>query len=271
MKILVFWDIYGRIGRKAFTKEIANLKEEHTPDFVIANVDNITSGRWAVSHLVDELCDLGVDLCTGWDHIFDNYDKVSESLDAEDSHIIRPGNFFESKYYKLAWKGYKILEKNGQKLLVIHVVSGTFLRDTVQNPYLYVDELLDELCAEDFDAIILDYHKEASAEVWSMAFFLDGRVSAVFGTHTHLQTNDELILDKGTGVIWDVWMSGSLYSVIGAEFWSIRKRTLTGIMKWKIKQSLDKRYVVNACLFDVCDKTGETKNILKIRQRGELS
>lgn len=269
MKILIFWDVYGRIWRNALQKELPKLKEKYQPDFTIVNVENITSGRWPIEKHVQEVEKLWIDVMTGGDHIFDNHKNIVDYLDAPDSKLIRAANYIQQDHYHIPGKWYKIVEKNGKKILVIHLMWTAFMNYTVDNPFLKAESIIKELGKENFDSIIIDFHKETTAEWYGLAHFLDGQVSFVFGTHTHIQTNDELILPGWTGIISDVWMSWPLYSVIWADFGSVKKRFLTGIGKGKIEQQLDPHYVVNG----VCIEVGENRkvtNLEKIRIRGKL-
>jgi len=268
MKILIFWDIFWRIWRKAFKKELPALKRKYNPDFIVVNVENISSGRWPIEKLVLEMKDLWVDVMTGGDHIYDNEKNITPYLEKENSRLIRPANFYESSFHKLTWKWYKIVERDWKKLLVIHLIGEVFMRYNVDNPFLKIDSILKEFLGEKFDAIILDFHKEASAEIDAMGFFLDKKISFVYWTHTHIQTNDEIILPWWTWKMWDVWMTGSLYSVIWADYNSVSKRFLTWIWKGKIEQNLWNDYVVNWVFIEVKNK--KCTNIEKIRIRNKL-
>ncbi|MDD2871072.1 MAG: TIGR00282 family metallophosphoesterase [Candidatus Gracilibacteria bacterium] len=269
MKILVFGDVYGRIGRAALKKELPALKEKYNPDFVVVNIENATSGRGPIEKHALEMEALGIDVMTSGDHIFDNMIKIKDYLDKPDSKLIRCANFIEYGEYTIPGKGYTIVEKNGKKLLVIHIMGEAFMKFKVTSPFIKIQEILEETKGEKLDAILVDFHKEATAEGYGLGFFLDGKVSFVFGTHTHVQTNDELILPNGTGIITDVGMNGPLFSVIGAEYSSVEKRFLTGIGKGKIEQCLDKNYVVNGVCVEIGDAMKCT-NIEKIRIRGKL-
>lgn len=267
MRVLIFWDIYGRIGRNALLKELPALKETYQPTFIIANVDNISSGRWAIEKHVLELERAWVDVMTSGDHIFDNIEKITDYLNKTDSKLIRAANYYENEQFKIPGKGYKILEKNGQKLLLIHFLSNNGMRDAVYNPFLKLGEILSEQ-TQSVDATIVDFHKEFTSEIYGMAMSFDGQLSFCYGTHTHVQSNDEFIFDAWTGVMNDVGMSGSLYSVIGADLRSVKGRFFTGINKGKIEQSLDPRYVVHGVVVDIED--GKCVHIEKLRLRGRL-
>jgi calcineurin-like phosphoesterase len=144
-----------------------------------------------------------------------------------------------------------------------------FINYSMENTFLKAEKILAELWTENFDAIVIDFHKETTSEWYGLAHFLDGQVSFVCGTHTHIQTNDELILPGGTGLISDVWMNGPLYSVIWADFNSVKRRFLTGINKGKIEQQLDENYVVNGICVEIWDDK-KVINLEKIRIRGKL-
>lgn len=268
MKILVFWDVYGRIWRNSLKKELSGLRQKYNPDFVVVNIENATSWRWPIEKHALELEWLWIDVLTTWDHIFDNMIKIKDYLDKPDSKMIRCANFIENDEYKIAWRWYKIVENNWKRLLVIHILWEVFMKFKVTSPFLKVQEILEETKSEKLDWIIVDFHKEATAEGYWLWFFLDWKVSFIFGTHTHIQTNDELILPKWTWLLSDVWMNWPLYSVIWAEYTSVKKRFLTWI-GWKIEQCLDKHYVVNWVCVEIWDDM-KCINIEKIRIRWSL-
>lgn len=271
MKVLIFWDIYGRVWRNAFKKHFLNLKNEYNPDFVIVNPENISSGRWPVEKHMKELDVLWwIDVYTSWNHIFDNFEDIKDYLDDKDSKLLRPANFYESEYFYLPGKWYKVLEKNGKKLLVINLMSSIFMRDEVFNPFLKIDQILKEFQTEKLHGIIIDFHRETTSEIYAMGLFLDGKISFVYGTHTHIQTNDELILPWWSGLLTDIWMSWPLYSVIGADFENMKSRFLWGMLKWKIDQSLDPHYVVSGCIVEIDEHTKKCISIEKIRIKWKL-
>lgn len=271
MKVLIFWDIYWRIGRNAFKKHFYELKEKYSPDFVVVNPENISSGRWPIEKHMKELDALWwIDVYTSGNHIFDNYDDIKNYLDAPNSKLLRPANFYETEHVYFPGKWYKIVEKNGKKLLVINLMSSVFMRDEVYNPFLKIDEMLKEISLDDINGVIIDFHRETTAEIYAMWMFLDGKISFLFWTHTHIQTNDELVLPGWTWLLTDVWMSGPLYSVIWAEFEGIKSRFLWWTLKWKIDQSLDTHYVVSGCVVEIDEQTKKCLSIEKIRIKGRL-
>lgn len=265
MKILIFWDIYWRVWRTAFKKEFPKLKEIYSPEFVIANVENISSWRWPIEKHLKEIEYLWIDVYTSWNHIFDNENDIVPYLEKPDSKLIRPANFYESKYVYVPWKWYKIIEKNWKKLLVINIMSQIFMRDYVYNPFLKIDEILQDLNIDNFDWIIIDFHKETTSEWYGMWMFLDWKISFLYGTHTHIQTNDELILPKWTWILTDIWMCWPLYSIIWADYESMKKRFLSWITKWKIEQSLDNNYIISWVYLEIDETSKKALKIEKIK------
>ncbi len=267
IKILIFWDVYWRIWRAALKKELPWLKVKYNSDFVVVNIENATSGRWVIEKHAIELEKMWIDVMTSGDHVFDNFEKIKDYLDKPDSKLIRAANFYNDD--SLEWKGYKIVENNWKKLLVIHIIDEIFMNHKVNNPFIVVDKILEKFKSEKLDWIIIDFHKEVTSSWYWLSFYLDWKVSFVFWTHTHIQTNDELILPEGTWLISDVWMNGPLYSVIWADYDSVKKRFLTWVWKWKIEQCLDKNYVVNWVCVEL-DDLGKCIWIEKIRIRWHL-
>jgi len=265
VKILAFGDVYWRVWRAALKQELPGLQKEHNPDFVLVNVDNITSWRGAVDHHVEELNNIWVDIMTGGDHIYDNFSHIKSYLQSDNTNLLVPANTYE----KDTGIWHKVFEKNGKRLLVIHLMWNVFMRDNLYNPFLKADEILWEEHGK-LDGIIVDFHKEATSEIYGLSMHLDGRVSSVFGTHTHVQTNDEIILPGGTSMMCDIGMVWPLNTVIWATFDSVKNRFLSGINKWKIEQGLGKEYVLNWVCIEIDESTRKSTHIEKIRIRGEL-
>lgn len=171
---------------------------------------------------------LGFDVLTGGNHTFSNLKDAGDIFTDPDSIQIRPLNYFEHKDYPIPGKGYRIAQKNGQKLLVINLMSSVFMHDSLDNPFHSIENILSSM-DETFDATVVDFHRETTAELANMVHFLDGRVSVVYGTHTHVQTNDERIFPRGTGMITDLGMTGPLWSSVGHTFESRLPQLLTGV------------------------------------------
>ncbi len=187
-------------------------------------------------------------------------------MDRADTLQIRPANFYSSKYYTLPGRGALVLNKNGKSILVINVISGLFLKDHVSNPFLKVDEMLEEYKDQTFDAILVDFHRETTAESYCMTEFLSGRATFVYGTHTHVQTNDEHILESGTGMITDIGMTGSMHSAIGQKFEGRLPAMLSGVNLFSVKPEPDMSAgVVSAILVEI--ENGKCISLEKIRIR----
>jgi len=237
--------------RKAFSNEYKKMKEVYKPDFTIVNIENITSWRGPASLHAEYIENFWVDLMTLWDHSFDNAPNILEYFSKENGKIIRPANFPESSEYLVPGVGYQILIKKWKRLLVIQLLWEVFMWHKVDNPFIKVSELLEKIPNDSYDSFVVEFHRETTAELYGMANYLDGKAGLVYGTHTHIQTNDAHILSWGTAMITDVWMNWPFDWVIGADFNSVKKRFLTGIQRGKIEQKLTWKYVVNAIVVDL--------------------
>ena len=167
-------------------------------------------------------------MLTGGNHLFAQLKELAPYISRSDSIQIRPANYYEAPGFFVPGVGYKIFEKNGFRLLVMNLMSDVFMVEKMYNPFLRANEILESLQHEQFDGAILDFHRETTAESYMMAMYLDGRISLMYGTHTHVQTNDEHILPKGTGMICDIGMTGALDSSIGQTYESRIGRFLNG-------------------------------------------
>lgn len=260
MKILIFWDVYGRLWREALKKELPVLREKYKSDFVIANIENATGGKWPISEHARELSSTWIDVMTGGDHIFDNAPNIYDYFRTPWCNLIRPANFYESMHTSVQGKGYIIVQKWDMKLLVIQIIGEVFMNHKVYNPFLCIEKILSEVPKEEYDVCVVDFHRETTAELYGMAHFLDGKVQLVYGTHTHVQTNDAHILPKGTAVLCDVGMNGPLNSVIGADFASVEKRFLWGIQRGKIEQQLTGLARINALFIEIEDESKKVQH-----------
>lgn len=212
MKILVFGDVVGKAGRNALKEHLPKLQHAHQPDFIIVNGENAAHGFGISRKIYDEFIHLGVDVITGGDHQFDQ--KETLFFIEETDRMIRPANFPK----QLPGKGHIVVEKNGKKLAVLHLHAQIFMKYQVNSPFEMADELLKTYqLNSNVDAIMVDFHGEATSEKMAMGHYLDGRVSAVIGTHTHVPTADSMILPAGTAYQTDLGMCGDYDSVIGND------------------------------------------------------
>lgn len=222
MKILFIGDIVARPGRETVKEVLPKILKEYKIDFTIANAENIAHGRGATEGTLRELMDSGIDFFTSGDHIFwqRGFEEEIESLP-----IIRPANLPPGQ----PGKGYEIVDagKLG-RVFIMNLQGRVFLNERVDDPFRKADEILDEVKDEEFVFSVLDFHAEASSEKYAMAFYLDGRVDAVVGTHTHVPTCDQMVLPRKSLYISDIGMTGIIDSVLGVEKEIIIKYFLTG-------------------------------------------
>jgi len=221
MKIIFFGDIVGKSGREAVAKILPQWKKKYQPDLVLANGENLSHGKGLTKKSLEEILKAGVDLVTSGNHVWQNK-EAQELLNNKEIPLLRPANYPVS----VPGQGYRVIEIRTKKVLVINLIGRVFMRDQYDDPFKKADEILDE-AEEKLDAIIVDWHAEATSEKKALGWYLDGRVSAVLGTHTHIPTADECILPGGTGYISDVGMVGPKDSVLGMDKQLVIKRFLT--------------------------------------------
>lgn len=210
MKILVFGDVVGEVGRAAISQVLPSLRQEYQPDAVIINIENSAHGMGiSASHLPD-LQQWQADAYTTGDHAWDNSAGMP-LLDDPKYAVIRPANYPVG----VPGRGYHIFSKGAWTVAVINIQGQVFMKNDPLNPFLYIDELLDKSEIKAASLVLVDFHAEASSEKRAMGWHLDGRVTAVWGTHTHIPTHDAQVLPQGTGYVSDVGMNGGLHSIIG--------------------------------------------------------
>ncbi|MBP3688186.1 MAG: TIGR00282 family metallophosphoesterase [Alphaproteobacteria bacterium] len=211
MKILYCGDLVGRAGRNAITKHLKDIKQKYALDAVIVNGENAAHGFGLSPSIAEDLLNAGVDGITTGNHIWQQR-EIYPFLD-NSSQIIRPLNYPET----LPGKGWQLLNINGKKLLITQVLGRLFMPpiNSITDP---LDELLKRfILGKNVDAILVDIHAEATSEKLALGYYLDGKVSLVAGTHTHVPTADARILPQKTGYITDVGMCGDFQSVLGFE------------------------------------------------------
>lgn len=252
MKILAIGDLVGESGLDKLKKELSNIQEAENIDFTIVNAENVGGGMGITTKNFNELCKLDIDVITMGNHTWGKRDIFSF---VNDSKIIRPANYSKG----VLGHGYTIIEKNNKNIAVINMIGRTDMPILSDNPFTCIDTLLNKIKA---DVIILDFHAEATAEKIAMGYYLDGRITAMFGTHTHVQTADEQILEKGTGYITDLGMTGPKKSVIGMDVEVSLKRFLTSMPeRYKLATGECK---LNGAVFEIDDEKCRTKKIYRI-------
>lgn len=256
MRILAIGDIVGENGLKKAGEVLPKLKQEKKIDFVIMNGENVADGMGITHKLYKEMLRIGADVVTLGNHTWAKKDAFS--FIGEEERLIRPANYSKG----LLGKGYVIVECKQKKIAVINLIGRTEMNVLSENPFTKVTEILEEI-KDRVDVIVVDFHAEASAEKIAMGYFLDGKVSIMFGTHTHVQTADETILEKGTGYITDIGMTGPIKSVIGMEVEASLKRFET---------SLPERYKLasgtcgfSGCIFEVDDETCRVVKVERVK------
>lgn len=258
MKILITGDLVGSPGRKAIETLVPLLKEEHQLDFVLANAENAAGGRGLTGKIANQLFDMGVHALTMGDHLWDQKDMVQ--VIAEDRRIIRPLNLAP----QCPGKGWGTVTVAGTPVTVISLQGRVFMPPHADCPFRAVDELLRgrEISGR---VILVDMHAEATSEKIAMGRYLDGRVSAVFGTHTHVQTADDCILPGGTAYLTDLGMTGPKDSVLGRQVEPVLKRFVTGMPAKFDVASEDVR--LEGMVLDIDETNGRARRIERIQRR----
>lgn len=223
MKILFIGDIVGKAGRRAVREILPKLREEFEVDFVIGNGENLAHGIGASKKTVQQVLEAGVDFLTSGNHIFKT-DEATEILQDKKVPLIRPANYPEG----VPGEGSCIVEAaSGKKLLIVNILGQVGFKENCRSPLLVVDEILEQTGGEKLDGIVIDAHTEVTSETQIIGHYLDGRVSAVIGTHTHVPTADARLLPKGTAFITDVGMVGIKESSLGVDLEPVTKEALT--------------------------------------------
>ncbi len=256
MKILFIGDIVGAIGRRIVKEKIPFFVEKYGIDFVIANGENATHGKGLIQKQYEELIDSGIDVITLGNH-YDSKNEIRKYIQRVD-RLIRPLNLCDETY---PGDGYATFDFDGITVRVINLLGEAFIEENVKNPYQTMLEFFENETPANIT--IVDFHAEATGEKIGFAHALDGKVSAVLGTHTHVQTNDAHILEKGTGFICDVGMCGLYDGVLGFDKDSVINKTIYGKMS-KFDTPKEGRGVFSAVVLDIDEITGLCNNIFPI-------
>ena len=261
MNILFIGDIFGSAGRKIVREHIGHVRQSHQVELVVINAENAAGGFGVTPQIAEELFDMGADVLTTGNHVWDTRElmeyltSVPENSQERPRRVLRPANF------EPGVPGYGVFEgitASGVEFAVIDLMGKVFMSGT-NNPFLAANELLAGIKAK---VIVVDFHGEATSEKVAMGWHLDGRVTAVLGTHTHVPTADERILPGGTAYQTDVGMSGPYDSIIGVEKDLVLHRFLTG-MPGKFEAAKANPKMCAALI--TCDaKTGRASAIQRI-------
>lgn len=256
MKVLFIGDIVGKVGRITTKALLPTIVDSHKIDLVIANCENAAGGFGLTDKIVSEILSYGVHIITTGNHVWDKKEFVSQI--SKESNVLRPLNYppgvpgYGSILYKL---------HNGEKVAVINL-SGRVFMSNMDCPFRVGKEEIERL-SDITKVIIIDFHAEATSEKMAFGYFMDGKVSAVIGTHTHVQTADEKILPKGTAYITDVGMTGPSNSIIGIKKEPIIQRFLTNMpVRFETAKG---EGIFSAAIIDIDEKTGESIKIQRLQ------
>ncbi len=255
LRILMVGDVVGRAGRYSFAEHTKILRQEKKIDVVVVNGENIAHGNGITQSTFNEILSGGADIVTNGNHVWDNRD-VLKIIDDE-PFLIRPANYPEGA----PGKGFCIYPYRAKNIGVINLQGRTFLKP-LDCPFTCAEEIVKKI-SEECDIILVDFHAEATSEKIALGYFLDGKVTAVVGTHTHVQTADERILPKGTAYMTDLGMVGPTDSVIGVKVESVVNRFVSCMpSRFDVAEGA---CTYCALIIDIDDKTNKALAVERIR------
>jgi hypothetical protein len=267
MKILLIGDVFAKPGRETLKQVVPNLRKELEIDLVVANAENVHHGKGVSEGKIQEMISYGVDFFTSGNHIW-KVTEIYEYMNRPDYPLIRPANFPEG----VPGRGYAVIEAgNGEKVLVINLIGRVFMPGHADNPFSKAQRILEEVKEQQglelgrgLAAVIVDFHAEAGSEKLALAHYLDGKITALVGTHTHIPTADEHILNSGTAYQTDLGMTGVVDSVIGAN----KKEIIEGFLtQMPVRhQVAEGPTVFNALLVETDPTTGLAKSVKRIQK-----
>ncbi len=262
-RILMIGDVIGKPGRLAIEQQLPGIRDDRGIDFVTANGENLAGGMGLTVSTAEALFAAGVDVVTSGNHIWDKR-EIYAFLDESD-RVLRPLNYGTHDVPGRGWGTYHALD--GSELAVVNLQGRTYMQP-IDNPFTDADRLLDE-ASEPLPPIrLVDFHCEITSEKNALGLYLDGRVSAVVGTHTHVVTGDERILPKGTAYQSDLGMTGPLWSVIGFDPKTVLPRFINALpTRFEVG---DGPVVLNACQIDVDPATGRALQMERLQRVVEV-
>lgn len=246
MRLLALGDVVSNGGCEFVRKKLSSVKKEYKIDICIANGENSAVGNGILPFSADHLFSSGVDIITTGNHVFRRA-EIHSYLDERDD-IIRPYNMHSS----VPGKGIAILDMGAYRIGVINLIGTAYMNSNYGNPFDFLDKALEEI--KDCKVRVVDFHAESTGEKRALAIYADSRVSAFFGTHTHVQTADAQVLTGGTGYITDLGMCGAADSILGVESECVIKALKTGLpTRFKTKETNTK---LDGCVFEIDEKNG---------------
>lgn len=261
MNLLFIGDVFGEIGREYLEQKLPLMIQKHKVDVCVANCENAAHGRGLSEKNYNEILSSGVDIITMGNHVWGN-SELAPLLKLKDTKVVRPCNIGKT----LPGVGYKIFAKKGVKIGVTNIEGRVFIDLVGDNPFEAADEIIKQMDDEGAKIKIIDFHAEATSEKKLMAMYTDGRVSAVIGTHTHVQTADEQILPNGTAFITDVGMTGiSRESVLGMEYKGVSEKIIKGLPA-RFEPCVKGTPEIRAVLIKIDEETGKATQIERINE-----
>jgi metallophosphoesterase (TIGR00282 family) len=256
MQILFIGDIVGKPGRQAVKELLPSLQQEYGFDFIIANAENASGGRGLTREVANELYGYGIHFLTMGNHVWDQKEILKFIND--ESRLIRPANYPKG----VPGKGYGYVINKGIKIGIINLAGRVFLTP-LENPFTMIIPLINSMSTET-PVILVDFHAEATSEKVALGWLLNGKASAVLGTHTHIQTADARILDQGTAYITDVGMTGPRDSVLGVKKEIVINNFLTQMpVRFEVASGINQ---LNAVILDIDENTGKATRIEPIQR-----
>jgi len=255
LKILFLGDIVGRPGRRAVHELLPSLKKEYEPVFIAANGENAAGGNGITRDVADELFGAGIDVLTMGNHVWDNKD-IYNFIDSED-RLVRPANYPPES----PGNGFTIVRRAGRAIGIINL-SGRVFMPPLDCPFRTADQIIPDL-KKKTPFIIVDFHAEATSEKNALGWYVDGRVSAVIGTHTHIQTADEKIFPQGTAFITDVGMTGPSNSILGVKVEQVLEKMI-GLRPVRFEVA-GGPLMLNAVSIELDENSGRAQEIRRIQ------
>ena len=255
MRIIVIGDIVGNAGKRAIESLLGSVKQEYRPQLTIVNGENIANGRGITLSDYKWLLGQGVDVVTLGNHAFDNREIYSFINEAK--VLVRPWNMATDT----PGKGVHYIKINQHEIAVINLLGISFMKNEI-DPFEFMNEKIQEV-KQRTNNIIIDFHAESTSEKQAMGYWLDGQVSFVYGTHTHVQTNDARILPQGTGYMTDVGMTGAVESVIGFQVSDVVERFVNNPMQ-RLSVEDEGKTALRGVLFEIDANSSKVKNIKPI-------
>jgi len=261
MRILFLGDMVGKPARRAVSKFLRESRESRRIDVVIANSDNLAHGRSVTRNTVEEMLSSGVDIMTCGDHAWDN-SQAFDILKAGDLNFVAPANLQDMDTDLCR----KVFEVSGKKILVINLMGRVFIEKEVISPFEVVEKILEEnKKTENIKTIIVDFHAEATSEKRALGEYLAGRVSAVLGTHTHVQTADEMIIGEKMAYISDAGMCGVRNSILGCERQAVLDQFINNTA-FKYKLAEEPEVLLEGLIIEIDEDTGKAIKVDRLKE-----